>query len=177
MPQTCSVCKHPEKLAIEDALLRKVPMSRIARQTKTGLWSINRHKKHMAAGVVRAAPYEVSQTLSAVSLLNRVESLLAECRGIADAAKRNKSWAAAVSALREVRGCIELLGKLDGQLKAAGELHLHQHQHLHVEAPRTVEELDLEIARNVGEATSGFELEEFLRLKQLVQGDVPALQA
>jgi len=50
MPQVCSVCKSPDKLAVEDAILRRVPLSRIAAQTKLSVFAMQRHKAHITAG-------------------------------------------------------------------------------------------------------------------------------
>lgn len=61
-----------------------------------------------------APPPEVATTL-----LDRVEGLVAESRAIAHAAKSGQQWVAATSALREVRCCLELLGKLTGQISTS----------------------------------------------------------
>src|ERR1035441_8824400 len=49
----------------------------------------------------------------------------------------------------------ELLGELSGELQQAGAVHLHNHAHLHGASvvPTSAPELELEIARRVGEAT------------------------
>jgi hypothetical protein len=48
-----------------------------------------------------------------------VEGLIAESKAIAEKAKSGQQWIAAVSALREVRSCIELMAKLSGELSSA----------------------------------------------------------
>jgi hypothetical protein len=50
-------------------------------------------------------------------LLGRVESLICDCRMVAHKAQQAREWHAAVSALREVRWCLELLGEISGELK------------------------------------------------------------
>jgi hypothetical protein len=52
-------------------------------------------------------------------LLERVEALVAQSRTIAHAAQQNQQWVSATSALREVRCCLELLGKLTGELSSS----------------------------------------------------------
>lgn len=42
--------------------------------------------------------------------------MIRDCRTIAQKAQKAREWHAAVSALREVRGCLELLGELSGEL-------------------------------------------------------------
>ena len=49
MPRVCSVCKSPDKLPAEDAILRLVPLSRIAEQTELSVFAVQRHKSGTAA--------------------------------------------------------------------------------------------------------------------------------
>jgi hypothetical protein len=104
----------------------------------------------------------------ATSLLNRVEHLMQESERIAAAAQLEKDWPAATGALREARNCLELLGKLRGELHQADSLHLHQHIHMAAEATNEIE-LDRLIAVRVGEATCGFDPVEIARLKSIAQ--------
>jgi hypothetical protein len=118
--------------------------------------------------IVKAQQAEV--VCEATSLLTRVESLMQESQKIAAAAKLEKNWPAATSALREARGCLELLGKLSGELQQPGALHLHKHAHIHSETqPRNEAEIELEIARHVAAATANFDAQEITRLKGLVE--------
>jgi len=94
-----------------------------------------------------------------------------ESQKIAAAAKLEKNWPAATSALREARSCLELLGKLRGELQQADTVHLHKHAHLHAGAavPTSAPELELEIARRVSEVTDNFNPAEIARLRALVE--------
>jgi hypothetical protein len=172
MPQVCSVCKSPEKLAVENAILRRVPLSRIAAQTKLSVYAMQRHKGHMAKNIVRAAPYEASEALQAVSLLDRVQGLISEIREIAEKAKKDKSWNCALAALRELRSCIELLGKLSGELQAqtpGPKVQVGVVINSSQQQPESEDsgDLDLQIARHVMEATLNFDPAEIERLKLL----------
>jgi hypothetical protein len=178
MPPSCTICRHPEKLAIEDLLLRnRLSLRVVAERTGVSAWALHRHKRHLSQAVIDAA-----QIVGANSLLARIEAVLAEVQDIATKAKRSKDWPAALQALKELRACLQLIGRVSGELPqqpTAGELHLHRHQHVHLAATeRSEHELDVEIARHVFEATGGFDPREIARLKALVEGDgVPALQA
>ena len=79
--------------------------------------ALDRHKRHFPDKIVRAQQAEVVS--EATSLLSRVENLMQESEKIAAAAKLEKNWPAATSALREARSCLELLGKLRGDMKVA----------------------------------------------------------
>jgi hypothetical protein len=165
--RTCNVCKNPDKAAIEAALLRNVPLRTISAESGVSVASLFRHRQHLPLKLVQAErAREVSE---ASSLLDRVESLVLECREIAAAARKEKNWPAATGALREVRSCLELLGKLSGELQAAASIQFHQHAHLHT-APMPTDEADLDrqIAHSVAEATDNFSPQEIARLKALV---------
>jgi|ERR1700722_3069154 len=171
MPRVCSVCKSPDKLPAEDAILRLVPLSRIAAQTKLSVDALQRHKAHMGKNIVRTVPFEAEQALSSVTLLSRVQSLIVEVREIANCAKKNKSWASAISALRELRSCLELLGRMSGELsqtpgpKVQVGLIVNAQQ----QQPESEDDcdLDVQIARHVMEATNNFEAAEIERMKSL----------
>lgn len=172
MPQVCSVCKSPEKLAVENAILRRVPLSRIAEQTKLSVYAMQRHKGHMAKNIVRAAPYEAGEALQAVSLLDRVSGLISEIREIAEKAKKDKSWNCALAALRELRSCIELLGKLSGELQAqtpGPKVQVGVIVNAQQQQPQSEDggDLELTLAKYVCEATSNFDAAEIERMKTL----------
>ena len=106
----------------------------------------------------------------ATSLLTRVENLMQESEKIAAAAKLEKNWPAATSALREARGCLELLGKLRGELQP-GTLHLHKHEHIEASATvRSEADIELMISQHVAAATNNFDPAEISRLKGLLEG-------
>jgi len=174
MPRVCSVCKSPDKLPAEEAILRLVPLSRIAAQTKLSVDALQRHKTHMGKNIVRTVPFEAEQVLSSVTLLSRVQSLIVEVREIANCAKKNKSWASAISALRELRSCLELLGRMSGELSQTPGPKVSVGVIVNSGQPQSAEsddgdggDLDLQIARHVMEATNDFDPVEIERLKLL----------
>ena len=176
MPPSCTICRHPEKLAIEDLLLRnRLSLRVVAERTGVSAWALHRHKRHLSQAVIAAA-----QVAGASSLLARIEAVLAEVQDIATKAKRSKDWPAALQALKELRACLQLIGRVSGELQqqpTAGELHLHRHQHVHLAPTQSPHELDLQIAEHVREATDNFNPREIERLKQLVESALPALPA
>ncbi len=89
----CSVCRHPEKAAINAALARGTPYRKVAAQVR-GLSpaAVDRHRRHLPSTLVNATNAEV--VTEATSLLSRVEALLRESEAIAKSAKRAKEWPA-----------------------------------------------------------------------------------
>ena len=130
--------------------------------------ALDRHKSHLPGTVVKARQAEV--LCEATSLLTRVENLMQESEKIAAAAKLEKNWPAATSALREARGCLEFLGKLRGKLQQPGSLHLHRHEHVQPAATvRSEADIELMISQHVAAATNNFDPAEISRLKGLLE--------
>ncbi len=100
-------------------MLRNVPLRTIAHDHKTSSAAVYRHKQHLDQKLLVAE--HVKEVTEASSLLERVEALMQDCAGIAEAAKAEKAWPAATGALREVRSCLELLARLSGELQAAAK--------------------------------------------------------
>jgi hypothetical protein len=164
----CHVCKHEKRAEIEGALLRNIPLRRISEDTGLGVTSLFRHRQHLPQKLMIAE--QAREATEASNLLHRVENLILECREIATAARKEKNWHAATGALREVRSCLELLGRLSGELQAAASVQFHQHAHLHAgtSAPMNAVALDFEIAKQVAEATLNFDEREIARLRGLL---------
>lgn len=114
----CAVCRHPSRDKIDRALVAHTSFRTIVKQHGTSPAALSRHKGHLSTALVKSA--EARQAASATSLFERVEQVIGDCRAIAERANKAKSWASAVAALREVRGCLELLGKLSGELGQSG---------------------------------------------------------
>ena len=171
MPRRCTICHHPQHEEIAVSLFRDGTRP-TARRFQLSLPALDRHKGHLPGTIINALQAEVVS--EATSLLARVENLMHECEKIAAAAKLEKNWSAATSALREARGCLELLGKLRGELQQPGALHLHKHAHIHPGVqPRNEAEIELEIARHVAAATANFDAQEITRLKGLLEVATP----
>ena len=178
MPQVCTVCRHPQRATIEDALLRNTPLRKIAERTRTSATALHRHKKHLPAKLAQVAAETAQSIAEATSLLSRVENLMRRSEVIAEEAKRARQWAAATAALREARGCLELLGKLRGELQSGTSVKVG----VMVQAPSPAmdESVDLElaIAREISRLTDHFDDDVIRVLKARLQSaDLAALSA
>jgi hypothetical protein len=163
----CTICRHPDKARIEAALIRNTAFRKIGTQFSVNYSSVRRHQQHMAVQLTKAR--HAKEVADASTLLKRVEELIAKCNGIAAKAEKKKAWPAAVSALNQVRACLELLGRLSGELQNAGSsVQFHAHLHTNSAAPADDADLELQIAQHVSEATDGFNPREIARLKALL---------
>jgi hypothetical protein len=91
----------------------------IAKRFAVKVTALHRHEaKHLPKLLTQAA--NAATISEANSLLQRVERIIQRCEGISTRAEKAKDWAPAVSALSQIRACVELLAKLTGELKNAG---------------------------------------------------------
>jgi len=178
MPTVCTICRHPQREAIERALLRQIPLRKIASDVKTSTGALHRHKKHIPAKLATAE--QASKIAEAGSLLRKLEEVISDARRITGRAERKGNYQAALAGLRTITNSLELLGRVTGELRADGGIHLHKHAHLHAGATdaSTMPDADLElsIARDVSTATNGFDPMEIERLKALLDA-LPSLPA
>jgi hypothetical protein len=123
----CTTCRHPQRAQIDEALVTgEAALQEIGQQYGLSTAAIFRHKAHIPAALVAAK--QAQEASAATTLLDRVETLIDDCRMIAKGAQRAKQWTAATTALREVRCCLELLGKLSGELQQGPLVSSQQNQ-------------------------------------------------
>jgi hypothetical protein len=118
--RTCTVCNHPERAAIDAALVDGTSLRTIAGHFGTNKSALDRHRKHLAPALTLAK--QATVVTEATSLLSRVERIMSRCELIAEAATKSRDWMPAVAASRELRGCLELLGRLSGELQSGTRL-------------------------------------------------------
>jgi hypothetical protein len=116
MPRTCTVCSHPDRPAIDAALLAGEPFRHIAARTGTSTGALQRHKEeHLPAVLLHAK--EAEQVAQADDLLAQVRDLQRRTLSILDGAEKSGDRRTALAAIREARGNLELLGRLAGDLQ------------------------------------------------------------
>src|SRR5689334_8345925 len=116
MPRACTICAHPERNAMDTAIIRGEPNRRIATRCVVSEAAIRRHHTagHITAAIARAA--EASEATRGEDLLNQVRSLADHALGILQAAEADGDRRHALGAIREARACLELLGRVAGEL-------------------------------------------------------------
>ncbi len=116
MPRRCTICTHKSRSKIDRALVERRPFRAIARQHSVSKDALVRHfDDHLPAALVKAQ--EAIEAAQADALLAQVVDLRDKALGVLDKAEKSDDLRIAVSAIREARGCVELLAKLAGQLK------------------------------------------------------------
>jgi hypothetical protein len=115
MPRSCNVCSHPQREAIDEALVGGVAFPALVAEYRVSKDSLSRHKaNHLPAKLVMAqAAEEVAQ---ADTLLEQVRDLQRRALDILNKAEEAGELRTALGAIREARGNLELLAKLLGEL-------------------------------------------------------------
>jgi len=137
MPRVCSVCVHPARPAIDAALVAGNGLRDIAGRSGLSKSAVERHgNEHVPAALVAAQ--DAAETAQADSLLAQLVRLLARAddqyavaRGIVGKAVAADDLRAATAALqagngalREARGCVELLAELEGEISRRLEVNI-----------------------------------------------------
>jgi len=116
MPRPCTVCIHPEREAIDERLVNGADHREVSNEFRLGFASLHRHRKNHIPRFLALARH-AKEVAQADGLLEQVEKLRDRAIGILDKAEKADEKRTALSAIREARGCIELLGKLLGELQ------------------------------------------------------------
>ncbi len=115
MPRSCTVCEHPDRGAIDEALVGGASNRSVASLYYASEASVRRHKaNHLPAKLVMARAAE--EVAEADDLLGQVQDLQARTLAILEAAEGSNQHRTALSAIREARSNLELLAKLLGEL-------------------------------------------------------------
>jgi hypothetical protein len=115
MPRRCTVCDHPERHGIDEALVTGAPYRSVAKRFGLSESAVYRHKvEHLPAHLLRAK--EVEEAAKADDLLDQVRNLQAHALDILGRAEEAGDLRTALAAISQARGNLELLGKLAGEL-------------------------------------------------------------
>ena len=116
MPRKCTVCEHEKVEEINRLLLEGVSLRNIAKQYFVSVASLHRHKKdHLPAKLVKAQ--EAREIAKADSLLDQVTELRDKALSILTKAEKAGDLRTALQGIKEARGCLELLARLQGELQ------------------------------------------------------------
>jgi transposase-like protein len=115
MPRRCTVCDHPQKHAVDEALVSGVRYRSVAKRFELSESAVYRHKtEHLPAQLLKAR--EVEEAARADDLLDQVRNLQVHVLDILERAENAGDLRTALAAISQARGNLELLGKLAGEL-------------------------------------------------------------
>ncbi len=115
MARTCTICEHPEREAIDRALVGETSNLSLSSLFGVSESAARRHKgNHLPAKLAKA--HEAEEVALADDLLRQVRALQSKTLSILLRAEGAGDLRTALSAVREARGNVELLAKLSGEL-------------------------------------------------------------
>src|SRR5215208_2340339 len=125
MPRTCTVCSHPNRDDIEDAVvIRSQGKRRIAAQHDVTEQALRRHMREHLPELLALAR-DAERASRADSLLDRIEALQSRTLAILEATEETNEHRTALAAIREARGNLELIGEVTKELNRTPALNLH----------------------------------------------------
>ena len=116
--QTCLTCRHEAREAIDGALVAGEPLRNIAEHHGLSTTALHRHKRdHLSTTLVAAA--EDRELAHGGKLLDQVQSLVGKALGSLERAEGKGNEREVQGAIREARHSLELVGRLNGDLREA----------------------------------------------------------
>jgi hypothetical protein len=114
MPRVCTVCAHPDRGEIEMAIVAGAANRRIAAQFDLSESAIRRHRAVHLPALLALSTEELTTQRESVRAGARL--LYSKALTLLTRAEQDPDVRAMAAALREARGCLELLAKLVGEL-------------------------------------------------------------
>ncbi len=115
MPRVCTVCSHPDRPAIDQALVNHRPFRRIAPQFGLSERSLVRHyDDHLPAALAKAA--EAEDVRRAIDHVAQLKAINEATLGVLRDAQQAKDHDLLLRAVDRVQKQIELQAKLIGEL-------------------------------------------------------------
>lgn len=118
MPRTCTVCHHEKREDIDAALLSGTAYRTVSDRFGPSKTALLRHREHLAPALAKA--HGAAEVAKADNLLAKVQELEADVRRLGALAERDGDIRAALAATNERAKIAELLGRLRGEVDAAG---------------------------------------------------------
>ncbi len=123
MARICTICSHPQREAIDQALVAGTPKRDVSALFRVSEDAITRHAAaHLPQALSKAQ--EAKEVAQGDDLLKQVRDLQRITMGLLAKAVQANDLRTAVSAVGQARGNLELLGKLVGQLQQEGTVNL-----------------------------------------------------
>jgi hypothetical protein len=116
LPPKCSVCSHPDRAEIDQAILEGLAFRIIAQRFDLHPSAVCRHKKHIQSDLVKAKEAEI--VTQADDLLGKLTGLEAEARRIGGLAETTGDLRLALQAIRELVRIVEIMAKIRGEIES-----------------------------------------------------------
>ncbi len=115
MPRVCTICTHPEKEAINQALVNGEPFRHIAARYGTSTGALQRHKADDLPSIMVKSE-KAREVAHADDLVWQIKQLRNKAISILGQAETAGDLKTALMGGREARACIELLAEMEGEI-------------------------------------------------------------
>ena len=122
MPPKCTICHHPDREAIDAALVSGETLRDIAQRFAVSRDALYRHKAHIPTSVAKA--HEADEVAEADRLLATVRDLMQSAIGTITQAENGGDLRTKLAAIREARETAKLLLEVNGKLQTAPTFNL-----------------------------------------------------
>ena len=104
MPRTCLACTHPDRAAIDKALVAGEPLRNIAKRVSISPAGLVRHKSHVAGALVKAQ--ERREEKLGDTIFDEIRRLQGKALELLGKMESEGDHRGAIVALREARECL-----------------------------------------------------------------------
>jgi len=116
--RTCTICSHPKLVNIDRLLLRGDMLNGIAHRFHVSPDAVGRHRRHMRTAMLKAqAACEKQDLVYGQTLIDEVKLIKADAERLQLEAEDRRDIRAALQAIRERVGIVELQAKLMGEIQ------------------------------------------------------------
>ena len=117
MGRVCTICSHAQRYEIEELLATRQSTYRgIARTYAVSEDAVSRHVASGHVGQLLSLAADAERAAAADGLLDRIEALQGRTLAILEAAEQSNEHRTALSAIREARANLELIGEVTKEL-------------------------------------------------------------
>src|SRR3989442_411188 len=118
MARTCTICSHPKLVSIDRQLLRGDMLNSIAHRFHVSPDAVGRHRRHMRTAMLKAqSACEKQDLVYGQTLIDEVKAIKADAERLQLEAEGRRDIRAALQAIRERVGIVELQAKLMGEIQ------------------------------------------------------------
>src|SRR5207248_6320663 len=118
MARTCTICSHPKLVNIDRQLLRGDMLNGIAHRFHVSPDAVGRHRRHMRTAMLKVqAAAEKQDLVYGQTLIEEVKAIKADAERLQLEAEGRRDIRAALQAIRERVGIVELQAKLMGEIQ------------------------------------------------------------
>lgn len=140
--QPCTICVHPRRKDIEQAILGNQTLRAVAKQFGPSYTAVWRHKHHLAPVLVKAS--NAAKDAVREKLEADLDSLIGKTRRLLIAAQHRRNVGPQLQVIARMQSLLELKAKVCGKLDDGQ----HSELHVHVSAEKALMVAQTFVARH-----------------------------